>query len=70
VGRLASLVSEHLGWLRTNGHAKWKTVDLDYPLKGWEQYECARKYLKKPVAAKAKSGMNPVLDAIKDMLAQ
>lgn len=70
VGRFAALVAENLPWLKANGHAKWKAVDLDFPLKGWEQYECVRKHLRKPVSAKPKTGLNPVMDAIKDMLAQ
>src|ERR671935_650163 len=45
VGKLAKMVSDNTGWLVKNGHPKWKTVDLDYPLKGWEQYDCVRKYL-------------------------
>jgi hypothetical protein len=45
-----------------NGHPKWKAVDLDAPLKGWEQYDCVKKYLaKRPVATAEKgSSMNPV----------
>src|SRR5438094_6040360 len=46
VGTLAQLVSGNLDWLKKNGHQKWKAVDLDVPLKGWEQYDCVRKYLK------------------------
>ena len=44
--------------------------DLDASLKGWEQYDCVKKYLAKgPVASAEKaSPMNPVLDAIKQML--
>jgi hypothetical protein len=53
-----------------NGHPKWKSVDLDAPLKGWEQYDCVAKYTRKPArptAAKGSDG-NPVLDALKEML--
>ena len=46
VGRLAQILHENLDWLRENGHPKWKFVDLNYPLKGWEQYDCVKKYLK------------------------
>jgi uncharacterized protein len=70
VGRFAQLLASNIGWLRDNGHAKWKSVQLDYPLKGWEQYDCVRKYIGRagPAPATAKSSDNPVLDAIKGML--
>jgi uncharacterized protein len=59
-------------WLITNGHPKWKAVDLNYPLKGWEQYDCVRKYLGKAVeptpATQGQSGGNPLMDAIKQVL--
>ena len=73
VGRFAQLVSTNLEWLTKNGHPKWKSVNLDFPLKGWEQYECVRKYLQKQPSARAaspqkSSELNPVMDAIRDML--
>ena len=73
VGRLAQQVSNRLDWLQKNGHPKWKAVDLNYPLRGWEQYDCVRKYVgKAPAAASAssspRSGLNPVFEAIKGML--
>jgi hypothetical protein len=73
VGRFAQAIAEKRDWLIKNGHPKWKTVDLDYPLKGWEQYDCVRKYLGKPVASavRARSAdANPVMDAIKEMLSE
>ena len=71
VGRFALVVSNNLEWLTKNGHPKWKSVDFDFPLKGWEQYECVRKYLQKPGAPpRGKTSANPVLDAIKDMLGE
>ena len=59
-----------MDWLRENGHPKWKSVDLDFPLKGWEQYDCVKKYLvKKPQATpKPSVDVNPILKAIKDIL--
>ena len=68
----AQNVASNLTWLRQNGHPKWKSVDLDFPLKGWEQYDCVQKYVRRPgapaaTAAKAKNE-NPVLDALKQML--
>jgi len=72
VGRFAQIVSNNLEWLRQNGHPKWKVVDINAPLKGWEQYDCVAKYLRKsgprPAAAKPAAPANPVLDAIKEML--
>jgi TRAP transporter TAXI family solute receptor len=70
VGNFAQILSENLDWLRENGHPKWRFVDLDYPLKGWEQYDCVKKYLaKKPSAApKPSVDINPILKAVKDIL--
>ena len=71
VGRFSQIVSTNLDWLKKNGHPKWQFVDLDFPLKGWEQYDCVRRYLKKPAApTRGKASANPVLDAIKDMLGE
>jgi len=73
VGKFAQVMSENVDWLKRNGHPKWKVVDLEYPLKGWEQYDCVRKYLRKPGRASAErpaSGANPVLDAIKEALSE
>jgi TRAP transporter TAXI family solute receptor len=73
VGKLAQLIASKLDWLQKNGHPKWNAVDLNYPLRGWEQYDCVKKYLGKtaPVATGAtgsRPGLNPVLDAIRGML--
>jgi TRAP transporter TAXI family solute receptor len=72
VGRFAQVVSTNLEWLTKNGHPKWKSVNLEFPLKGWDQYDCVRKYLQKPTAKVASpqksSEINPVMDAIRDML--
>jgi len=73
VGRLAQQVSSRLDWLQKNGHPKWKAVDLNYPLRGWDQYDCVRKYLGKAPAVAAgqtgpRQGLNPVFEAIKGML--
>ena len=37
-------MARRLDWLVQNGHPKWKQVDLNYQLKGWEQYSCVKKY--------------------------
>ena len=72
IGQFAQSISTNLAWLVRNGHPKWKSVDLDAPLKGWEQYDCVAKYLRKPggqpAATPKPSGANPVMDAIKDLL--
>jgi len=70
VGKFAQILSENMDWLRANGHPKWKFVDLDFPLKGWEQYDCVQKFLvKKPEATpKPSVDINPILKAVKDIL--
>jgi TRAP-type uncharacterized transport system substrate-binding protein len=72
VGRFAQIVTEKHDWLIKNGHPKWKSVDFEYPLKGWEQYDCVRKYLGKPTQAgrSRAADTNPVMEAIKEMLSQ
>jgi TRAP transporter TAXI family solute receptor len=70
VGRFAQTVSKNIDWLITNGHPKWKAVDLEYPLRGWEQYDCVRRHLGKPVTQPVdrSASSNPVMDAIKEAL--
>jgi hypothetical protein len=71
VGRFAQLVSTNLDWLKKNGHPKWQFVDFDFPLKGWEQYDCVRRFVHKSApTAKSRSSANPVLDAIKEILGE
>ena len=71
IGQLAKTINDNMAWLVKNGHPKWKTVDLSYPLKGWEQYACVRKYIGKveaPRPARERAPLNPVMDAIKQIL--
>jgi hypothetical protein len=74
VGRIGQLLYENFNWLKENGHPKWKSVDLNYPLKGWEQYDCVKKYLAKkgqptaPAQTKSTGEINPIMDAVKEML--
>jgi hypothetical protein len=70
VGKFAQILKENMDWLKENGHPKWNYVDLEFPLKGWEQYDCVNKYLvKKPKAAlKPSVDINPILKAVKEML--
>jgi len=74
IGRFAQILSSNTDWLVKNGHPKWRSVDLDFPLKGWDQYDCVAKYVRKPgtrpVAAKPDANANPVVDAIKEILGQ
>jgi len=73
VGRFAQTMSRQMSWLLQNGHSKWKAVDLNYPLKGWEQYDCVRKYLGSaqagvPAPTRVGQSENPVFNAIKGLL--
>ena len=73
VGRFAQTMSRQMSWLLQNGHPKWKVVDLNYPLKGWEQYDCVRKYLGSaqagvPAPTRVGQSENPVFNAIKGLL--
>ncbi|WP_319526388.1 TAXI family TRAP transporter solute-binding subunit [uncultured Desulfosarcina sp.] len=40
IGAAAALIRDNLEWLRFNGHPKWKSVDLNGEVKGWERYKC------------------------------
>jgi uncharacterized protein len=73
VGQFAQTVAGSLPWLVQNGHPKWKAVDLDAPLRGWEQYDCVSRRLgrgagRAPAAAAKPSSANPLMDAVKEML--
>lgn len=71
VGRFARLVRDRLGWLKRNGQPEWQTVDLEYRLEGWEQYDCVRQHLDAPAAGRRvwrPGDLNPVLGAIKSAL--
>jgi len=72
VGKVAKTVYDNLEWLKANGHPKWKTVDLNAPLKGWEQYDCVTKVVQpaKRRAPEKPRVVNPVLDAIKNMFSE
>ncbi|HXH84214.1 MAG TPA: TAXI family TRAP transporter solute-binding subunit [Candidatus Tectomicrobia bacterium] len=71
VGRFGKIVADNLTWLAANGHPKWKSVDLEFPLKGWEQYDCVSRHLGKRVAGPKEtraSSLNPVMEAVKQIL--
>jgi uncharacterized protein len=73
VGRLAQAIVKGREWLTRNGHPRWKMVDLDFRLKGWEQYDCVQKYVGRPASAESSPSAsagprNPVNEAIKGAL--
>ena len=72
VGKVAKIVYDNQGWLKANGHPKWNTVDLNAPLKGWEQYDCVAKVVHpaKRRAPEKPRAVNPVLDSIKKMFSE
>jgi len=72
VGEFAQILYDNLVWLRANGHSKWKSVDLNFPLRGWDQYDCVKKYLAKRTQAppKPSAEINPILEAVKGILGQ
>ena len=67
IGTLAQLIRRHLPWLRENGHPKWKQVDIDAVVPGWERSLCVTEYMPISDAAtgSAADRPNPVADAIK-----
>lgn len=67
VGKFAEMIWNNHEWLIQNGHSKWKSVQLEYDLKGWEQYGCVKRYLAKN-KKKDPARFNPVFDAIKTIL--
>jgi TRAP-type uncharacterized transport system substrate-binding protein len=69
VGKLSKILYDNLEWLKEKGHPKWKVVDLNAQLKGWDQYDCVTKVLqpaKRRTTDKSRA-VNPVLDAVKKM---
>lgn len=40
VGLTASIIRENLDWLRTSGHPKWNSVNLNADIPGWQQARC------------------------------
>ncbi len=69
VGKLAKSLHDNLEWLRTNGHPKWKSVDLDAMVKGWEQYDCVAKAIhpSQRLTSEKPREVNPIMEAIKKM---
>ena len=68
IGKFARLIADQLTWLQQNGHPKWKSVDLGYRLKGWNQYDCVTRYNPQTVVKNPKIEPNPVMDAVKQVL--
>ncbi len=46
IGYFADVISENMDWLRANGEARWKEVQLDAPLTGWLRYDCVDKVMR------------------------
>jgi TRAP transporter TAXI family solute receptor len=61
VGRVAQQIATGLDWLMRHGHPKWRQVDLDYQLKGWEPSDCVRRLVGKG-PARAASGFTAGTD--------
>jgi uncharacterized protein len=68
IGKFAKLIADQLAWLQQNGHPKWKSVDLSYRLKGWDQYDCVARFKPQAEVSKPKPAENPVMDAVKQVL--
>jgi TRAP transporter TAXI family solute receptor len=73
VGRVAQAIVKGRDWLAKNGHPKWKAVDLDFRLNGWERYDCVQKYVGKSAPGEASPGAsagerNPIDEAVKSVL--
>ncbi|WP_457575830.1 TAXI family TRAP transporter solute-binding subunit [Desulfomarina sp.] len=69
VGRIGQLLYENIDWLKQHGHPKWLAVDLNYPLKGWQQYDCVKNRLTHMApASREPDEVNPILQAIKGVL--
>jgi TRAP transporter TAXI family solute receptor len=45
IGRLARQIVTGMDWLTRRGHPRWRLVDLDARVWGWQQYDCVRKHL-------------------------
>jgi len=73
IARFAQQIVNGMPWLRQHGHPKWNTVDLNYRLKGWEQYDCVSSYLARSrndasMPAASPDDHNPIFEAIRDFL--
>ena len=68
IGGVAGLIKDNLDWLRFNGHPKWKRVDLDATVKGWDRYPCVSNSGPPPAFVEDEQSTfrkpNPVADAI------
>jgi TRAP transporter TAXI family solute receptor len=72
IGRVAQHIATGMDWLVKNGHPQWKRVDLERPVKGWQQYDCVRKSVGRPADGESPAASagerNPIADAINDAL--
>lgn len=53
VGNISRIIHDNIGWLRENGHPKWKEVNLDAPVKNWEQSLCVQQALRGGATSKS-----------------
>ena len=72
IGQFAQIVSTNLPLACPERPPEVEGGRRRRPLKGWEQYDCVARFLRKPGGASAPtpkpSSLNPVMDAIKDLL--
>lgn len=70
VGRFAQALEQNLEWLKKNGHPKWKEVDVDGKVAGWERSSCVRKAssLRAPIPDATTKEVNPVVETLRQLL--
>jgi TRAP transporter TAXI family solute receptor len=67
IGRFAGQIAKGRDWLTRNGHPKWKSVELDVPVKGWEQSDCVRKYVGSPArTGSRRDEPDPLAEMVKE----
>lgn len=59
IGTAAGLIRDNLEWLQFNGHPKWKSIDLNSEVKGWERYKCLNHTGSAAAMARSETVRNP-----------
>ena len=59
IGAAAGLIRDNMEWLRFNGHPKWRSVDLNGEVKGWERYKCLNHAGSAAAMARSETDRNP-----------
>ncbi|MGQ9750055.1 TAXI family TRAP transporter solute-binding subunit [Desulfosoma sp.] len=69
VARFAQALEQNLEWLKKNGHPKWKELDLDGKVAGWEPSSCVRKAssLRGLVPDATTEEVNPVVETLRQL---